>query len=102
MATQVIVGVGIALSAGASALSMNSPTSMFSLFNQFQLLILLPMIPDFIPMKLKNFITGLSFTLFYFDFIPTDWVPKIKEVGSWVSVPQTRKYFNEIGINSQS
>ena len=97
----VIVG-GIILSAGASVLSMNSPGSMFSLFNQFQLLILLPMIPPYMPIKLKHFILGLDFALFSFDFVSIDSIPKIKELDSWISFPQKDTYINEIGINFQS
>ena len=99
---QAIIVGGIILSAGASVLSMNSPGSMFSLFNQFQLLFLLPMIPAYIPVKLKNFILGLDFALFSFDFISIDSIPKIKEVDLWISFPQKDTYINEIGVNFQS
>jgi len=100
--TQAVVAIGISLVIGASLLSMSSPNSLFSLINQFQLFILLPMIPNYFPVRLSDFILGMDFALLSFDFIPTDWVPFIREIKKWIKYPQVDGYYNEIGLSSGS
>jgi len=102
IATQVIVGIGTSVAILGSILSMSSPNSLFSLFNQFQLMILLPMIPKYFPGKLTDFILGMDFALFSFDFIPYDWIPFLNVIKEWISYPQSDEYYNTLGMNSNS
>ena len=100
--SQVALVIGVLFVIGASLLFMSSPNTLFSIINQFQLFILLPLIPNYFPAKLTDLILGMDFALLSFDFIPTDWIPFIKQVKKWIAYPQTDSYFNEIGLSSGS
>ncbi|CAI2379323.1 unnamed protein product [Moneuplotes crassus] len=101
-AAQAAAGVAMALAAASSVVSMSSPVGMFSMINQLQLYILLPMLPPYFPAKVGDFILGMDFAFVSLDFIPTDDIPLVKEIKKLVSYPQSDEYLNEIGISSGS
>jgi ABC-type sugar transport system permease subunit len=72
------------------------------MMNQFQLYILLPMIGAYIPDKVIEFITGMSFTLVSFSFIPIVNIPLIKDAIDLLSYTQRNSYYNDIGMGSGS
>ncbi|CAI2379955.1 unnamed protein product [Moneuplotes crassus] len=101
-ATQAAAGVAMALAAASSVVSMSSPVGMFSMINQLQLYILLPMLPPYFPAKVGDFILGMDFAFVSLDFIPTDDIPLVKEIKKLVSYPQSDEYLSQIGMNSSS
>jgi len=99
---QAIAGTAVGLSVMSSILNGGSINGIFSVFNQFQLFILLPLIPEHFPEKLINYILGLDFAMFSFDFIPHEDIPFFETLTSWIEFPQSDGYLNEIGMNSGS
>jgi hypothetical protein len=89
------MGVGVAA-------SMSSPQGSWSMINQFQIFILLPMLGAYMPFEVINFITGMGFTLFSFDFIPYKEIPGIKHTIQFLDYDQTDEYLDEVGIESGS
>jgi len=99
---QAIAGTAAGLSVASSMMSGGSISGAFSVFNQFQLFILLPLIPEHFPEKVANYILGLDFAMFSFDFIPHKDIPFFETLTSWIEFPQSDGYLNEIGMNSGS
>ena len=99
---QAIAGTSAGLSVASSMLNGGSISGAFSVFNQFQLFILLPLIPKHFPEKVTNYILGLDFAMFSFDFIPHEDIPFFDTLTSWIEFPQKDGYLNEIGMNSGS
>jgi hypothetical protein len=102
MATKILIATGVAISLGASALSMSSPQGAFSTLNQFQLFILLPMLGAYIPPKILQIILGTSFAMFSFSFIPLEKIPLINDLFNFIDYDQSDDYFDEIGLTSGS
>jgi hypothetical protein len=99
---QAVVAVGVAISIGASVLSMSSPQGAFSMLNQFQMFILLPMIGAYIPESIIKIITGMSFAMFSFSFIPVEKIPLIADIFNFIDYDQSDDYFDRIGLTSGS
>lgn len=75
--TQGVLAAGVLASVVAAGMSMSSPQGAFSIVNQFQLLILIPLAGTYLPEDVIAFITGMDFTMFSFDFIPFEDIPMI-------------------------
>jgi hypothetical protein len=100
--TQGIIAVGVFVSLGAALASMSSPQSAFSMINQFQLYILLPMIGVYMPSKVVTYITGMSFTMFSFSFIPFEKIPLSSSIFDFFDYTQNEDYYDSIGLQSKS
>ncbi|CAI2387858.1 unnamed protein product [Moneuplotes crassus] len=99
---KVIMGTSIALAVFTSLVTMSSPVGIFSMVNQFQLYILLPLLPPYFPAKVGDFILGMDFSAMSFNFIPTYELPVIKDTQTIISDPQDDSYLEEIGLKSRS
>ncbi|CAI2379909.1 unnamed protein product [Moneuplotes crassus] len=99
---QAMILGGMVLSSGCSLVSFSSASGMFSMVNSFQLLILLPLIPQYFSEKVINFLSGMSFTMFSFDFIDLNEIPFVEYLTSWISLPQTDDYLDTLGLGSGS
>ena len=77
-----------------------SSGSMFTMINQIQLIMLLPMLPNFMNEDVRVFIVSLNFWLFNFKFIGFD--PKDISIGLQLDYEQPDKYLSEIKISSGS
>jgi hypothetical protein len=97
-----IVMTGVAANMGASLMSMSSPHGAFSMINQFQLFILLPMIGIYISESVIKVITGMSIAMFSFSFIPFDKIPMINTLFNVFDYDQSDDYFDNIGLTSGS
>jgi hypothetical protein len=97
-----VLAAGVAISTTASFATMASPQGTFSMLNLFQLYILLPMIGPYIPPRVVDFITGMSFTMFSFSFIPFEKVPLITTIFNFIDYDQSDDYFDNIGLTSGS
>ena len=67
--TFIIFNAGAFVNIVTSLLTTSSPVSIFSMFNQFQILYLLLVTGTYVSNGVFNLITGMSFTLFSFSFI---------------------------------
>ncbi|CAI2379341.1 unnamed protein product [Moneuplotes crassus] len=99
---QSLIAASMIISVASSILSLSSLSGIFSMINSLQLLILLPLVPEFFSKKVMSILTGVSFTMLSFDFIKVKDIPLIVELTEWVSYPQSDEYLNEIGLNSGS
>jgi hypothetical protein len=99
---QSIALVGIVTSLGVSVISMSSPQTMFSIINQFQMFILLPMIGAYMPPKVIQVLLGMNFSIFSFSFIPLEKIPLISDLINFIDYDQNDEYFDSIGLTSGS
>ena len=95
-ATRVVLCAGIILAFSSAVMSMSSPQSAFSIINQFQLLILLPLIGTYLPDDIVLFLSGMDFTLFSFSFIPID------KLLSFADSNPESSYLEQIGLKYKS
>ncbi|CAI2375223.1 unnamed protein product [Moneuplotes crassus] len=99
---QVVAGASMGLALTSALLTTSSPVGIFSTANQFQLYLLLPMLPPYFPSKVGQFILGLDFSFVSLDFIPTDKIPLFKELKRLFSYSQENAYLGEVGMSSGS
>jgi hypothetical protein len=99
---QSITLVGIVTSLGVSAISMSSPQTIFSIINQFQMFILLPMIGAYMPPRVIQVLLGMNFSMFSFSFIPLEKIPLISDLINFIDYDQNDEYFDSIGLTSGS
>ncbi|CAI2364935.1 unnamed protein product [Moneuplotes crassus] len=90
------------MSVVSSIISMSPLNGFFNMIITLQLLLLLPLIPEYFPKNIMNLLTGVSFSMFTFDFIKFKDIPFIVGLTKWVSYPQSDEYLNDIGLNSDS
>jgi hypothetical protein len=100
--SQAMLGIGVGASIISAALTTSSPQAAFSMINQFQMLLLLPLIGAYIPLEIIHFIVGMDFALFSFDFIPFTEAPGISHLASFLNVGQRNEYLETIGLESES
>lgn len=80
---------------------VSSSAGFFSLINQFQMYLLLPILV-YCDQNVVQFVTGMEISLFSFDFIPIKDIPIFSQAVDFLSVEQDNEYFEEIGIESKS
>lgn len=73
--TSAFLGLAVSSTAATSMVMQSSPQGMWSMFNQMQFYILIPLVPNSVPDEIMEFLEGYSFTLFNFDFMPSDKIP---------------------------
>lgn len=100
--TQTAVAVGVGTSAATSAMNTSSPTTVWAICNQLQLLILFLLVDTYIPDDVKGLIEGQDFALFNFDFIPAADIPYINIPTEWMDFEQTDINLEKVGVNSRS
>lgn len=101
-ATQATLATGVAINAGTAFMVLSSPQGAFSMINQFQLILLLPMINDNLPENIVRIISGMSFTLLSFDFIPLDKLPIYNDLKRIFGYSQHDEYMSDLGMKSGS
>lgn len=99
---QTVMGVSIAASVGSAVMALSSPQGAFSIINQFQMTLLIPMIDDYLPADVEKFILGMSFTLFSLDFIPIENIPIVAEIREALDYDQDNSYMKDLGMKSGS
>ena len=77
ISTQSTIGASMGLAASVSLLNMSSPVGIWSIVNQFQMLLLLLLTGAFIPETVRQFLSGMDFALNIFGLIPFYKVPLI-------------------------
>ncbi|CAI2378261.1 unnamed protein product [Moneuplotes crassus] len=74
----------------------------FTMLNQLQMMILLPLIPHYFPPKPADIILNTDFSLFSFSFISISQMPLLGQIEDQITYPQTEDYLLQIGLNSTS
>ncbi|CAI2374156.1 unnamed protein product [Moneuplotes crassus] len=99
---QTTVTASSATLATGFAASMTSPQGAWSMVNQIQVLMLMPLTECYFPADVISFLTGMDFALLSLDFIPFPSIPGIKETLGYVDHDQTDDYVYEMQIKSGS
>ena len=100
--TQITIGACMAMAALISVVKMTSPIGMWSIVNQFQMLLLLLLTRAFIPDKIREYLLGMDFTLMNFNFIPLNEVPMISIPYDWIEYEQYDTNLQDIGVENGS
>ena len=100
--TQGAVAAGSSASIIASLLTVSSPAAIWLMINQYQMLILLPLIGAFLPKNIQDFVVGNDYTMFSFSFLKVRETKSASFVVDKFDYEQKIKYLIEIGIESQS
>jgi hypothetical protein len=101
-ATISIMAVSAMAGALVSVLRLSSPQSFYFIVNQLQLLMLLPLTGAFIPKDIIDFLVGMSFSNFNFDFISVDKIPIFSHISEKLGHDHDNEYLKDIGVESGS
>ena len=102
IATQTMISGIIAIAFVNSIANMASPVGIWSIINQFQMLMLLILTGAFIPTTVKEYLSGMDFVFLNFDFIPFIDVPLISDLYTWMKFGQKNENLKNIGVDSGS
>ena len=102
IATQSMVGTSMGVAAAVSLINMSSPVGIWSIIHQFQMLMLLILTGAFIPIIVRNYLTGMDFALNIFELIPIYKVPFISDLYSWLKFGQQNSDLEDIGVEDES
>lgn len=64
--------------------------------------VLLPLIGNYMPLKVIDFILGMDFILFSFNFIPIQDIPVFHEIFILIDYAQESEYLKKAGFESGS
>ena len=98
--TQTAAGVGATLSAGTSIMTMSSPVGIFSMINQFQMLLLIIISGVYLSDGVKATITGMGYSMLNFDFLQFERIDMFGKFINFITFDQTNESLTEIGITS--
>jgi hypothetical protein len=102
-ATTTAVGVSTSATIATSALKASSPTAMWSLFNQLQMLILLLLVNDsYVPTDVSEYIKQQGFAMLNFNFIPTTEIPYLNFPTDWMDYEQNNETLKQLGLKWRS
>ena len=89
------------MAAGFTA-SMSTPQGAWSLVNQFQIFLLMPLTDAYFPPEIIAFLTGLDFSLFSFSFLPIKIIFGVEAILDLFDYSQSDDYYVDMGFNSGS
>ena len=81
---------------------VSSTTGFFSMVNQFQMFLLLPLLGGFIHERVLHFIKNMEFVSFSFSFIPINKVPILNYIIKIFPDEQESLYLKELGFEYAS
>jgi hypothetical protein len=99
---QVIIGGACGSSAINSMITGAAPALMWGILNGLQLLVILPLTNAFLPDSILEFIYGIEFATFSFDFVPINTSPVYKQIDEWLHFDQEEDVISSMGIESTS
>ena len=102
ISTQSTIGASMGVAAAVSLMNMSSPVGIWSIINQFQMLMLLILTGAFIPETVRQYLSGMDFVSLNFDFIPFIEVPLISDLYLWMKFDQTNDNLEDIGLDDGS
>ena len=102
IATQAMIGISMSVAISISMINFSSPVGIWSLINLFQMLMLLILTGAFIPETVREYMSGMDFVVFNFDFIPFIKIPPISDLYSWMKFGQNNGNLQDIGVDDGS
>jgi hypothetical protein len=96
------LAAGVGFTMASSLMSNNSPTAIWSLVNQLQMITLLMLTDSFTPEDFISYQEGTSFINLNFDFIPVYNVPYVNWPAVKLDTKLDDRKLNASGMNSQS
>ncbi|CAI2386961.1 unnamed protein product [Moneuplotes crassus] len=100
--SQAVSGASAGATVIVSILNLSSIAAIWSIVNQLQLYLLLPLTKTPFPGNVKVMILGNELFQFNFNFIPLKSLPKIPEIMDWLDIEQENIYLETIGIESRT
>ena len=97
-----IVIAGTAVPVAGAVLMVSSPSSIFGLINQYQLLLILPFLNWYLPAKFVSFLHELDITLMNFEFLPEVDIPYLESGIKSLDYPHPHEEFTKNGVKSGS
>lgn len=97
-----IIGAGVVIGGGLSSFSKSSLQAVWSLINQFQLVLLLPLTGAYIPTSIIDYLSGLRFLNANFAFLRLQNIVIIDYLYDFLSFEQTQEYLHDIDIDDGS
>ena len=85
-----------------SVLSLSSPSGIWTVISIYQVLMLLLLTGAYFPKLITDFMSGLSFTMFSFNFVPVLNLSIMKKVSNWLDYNLDDDYLKTIGMKSGS
>ena len=83
-------------------LSGTPPTSLWAILQQLQMVIVLVMIDTYTPSDIDDYLEGVSFAIFNFNFIPLKKIPGLDIPVDWMDSAQPIDKLEVIGLESRS
>jgi hypothetical protein len=85
-----------------SGMKASSPTGMWSLLNQLQMLILLLLVNSYVPTDVSENILQQDFAMMNFNFLKIHEVPYLNYPTTWMDFAQKDEMLNKLGFKSRS
>jgi hypothetical protein len=101
-ATQVLTASSVAATGVASTVSMSTPQSMWSLVNQFQLILTLQLVGWYLSPEIVAYIQGFDFSSFSFSFIKYQELLNLEFFYDFIDTPLDREDFEQVDFESGS
>ena len=96
-AVKVVAGLSMGTALAGMFSGISSPQAFWSMLNQYQLFLTLPLLPPYIPPKVLYFISEFDFFSFNFGFL-SEIIPDFLDV----EMPQSIRGLEVLGYSSQS
>ena len=97
--TYIVLALYIVVAILISIINKRSPIGMWSLINQFQLLMLLLLTGTYMPKTVRQYLSNMDIVLFNLDFIPISRLPLISNLYDYMSFEQDNENMTYIGID---
>ena len=82
--------------------SSSASSNSFGMINQIQLVIILPLIGAFLPLKIFDYLKSMKTSMFNLSFLPTNNSEGMINIKSWFDFKQSNSYLNLLDLNSGS
>ena len=100
--TQATIGTAVGLIAVISIINLSSPVGIWCVIKQIQILMLVLLTGAHIPLIIKQYMSGMSFALFNFDFINHLKISFVHAYYEWIMFEQKNDSLKDIGIQDGS
>ena len=97
--TYIVLALYIVVAILISIINKRSPIGMWSLINQFQLLMLLLLAGAYMPKTVRQYLSSMDIVLFNLDFIPISRLPLISNLYDYMRFEQNNENMSDFGID---
>ena len=91
-----------AISVISSVLNGSAPTALWAIIQQLQMVILILLIDDYTPEDIDNYLEGVGFVMFNFNFIPATDIPFVDIPTDWMTFGDPFDKVEKLGFDSIS